>query len=69
MERLFQILAVVLAGVAAYFFWRGDGDTAFVTLVLGCVSFFLGLRFQIKERNTKRGVGSEKENAEIDPSD
>ena len=66
MERLFQILAVVLAGVAAYFFWRGDNETAFVTLVIGCVSFILGVRFQIKERNARRAADR---NANDDSSD
>lgn len=71
MERLFQILAVVLAGVAAYFFWRGNSDTAFVTLVLGCVSFFLGIRFQIKERSAKQTINRDAsdENPDSESSD
>ena len=54
MERLFQILAVVLAGFAAYFLWSGSKDAAFVSIVLGCVSFFLSVRAQVKERNRLR---------------
>ena len=50
MERLFQILAVILAGVAAYFMWRGNADRAFVSAIFGAVSFFLSVRFQVKER-------------------
>lgn len=50
MDRLFQILAVVLAGFAAYFLWAGNNDWAFVAAVLGCVAFFLSVRFQMKER-------------------
>ena len=61
MERIFQILAVILAGVAAYFLWRGNGDGAFVSAVLGAVSFFLSVRFQVKERNRLREIERAKE--------
>lgn len=54
MERIFQILAVILAGIAAYFLWQGNGDRAFITAVFGAVCFFLSVRFQVKERNEKR---------------
>ena len=54
MERLFQILAVILAGVAAYFLWADHKDGAFVSIVLACVSFLLSVRFQVKERNSLR---------------
>ena len=54
MERIFQIVAVILAGIAAYFLWAGNGDGAFVSAVLGCVAFFLSIRFQVKERNRQR---------------
>jgi pilus assembly protein TadC len=50
MERLFQILAVILAGVAAFFFWRGNWDAGFVSAVFGAVCFFLSIRFQVRER-------------------
>lgn len=53
-ERIFQVLAVVLAGAAAYFLWTGNKDGAFVSAVLGCVAFFLSVRFQVKERNRVR---------------
>jgi hypothetical protein len=53
-ERIFQILAVVLAGIAAFFLWQGNGEMAFVVIVLGAVSFFLSIRFQIKERMKRR---------------
>jgi len=56
MDRLFQLLAVVLAGVAAYFLWAGNDDGAFLSAVLGSLSFFLGVRFQVKERNRVREV-------------
>lgn len=54
MERVFQIVAVALAGVAAYFLWAGNKDGAFVSIVLACVAFFLSVRFQVKERNRLR---------------
>ena len=53
-ERIFQVLAVVLAGAAAYFLWTDYKDGAFVSAVLGCVSFFLSVRFQVKARNQVR---------------
>ena len=54
MDRVFQIVAVILAGIAAYFLWTGNKDGAFVAGVLGCVTFFLSIRFQVKERNRVR---------------
>ncbi len=54
MERFFQILAVILIGVAAFFLWRGNTDGTFISVVLGAVSFFLSIRFQVKERLKKR---------------
>ncbi|HJS50797.1 MAG TPA: hypothetical protein VJ781_02770 [Pyrinomonadaceae bacterium] len=56
MDRLFQILAVALAGVAAYFLWAGNRDAFFASAVFGAVSFFLSIRFQVKERNQKRAA-------------
>ena len=54
MERFFQIAAVILAGVAAYFLWNSSGDGAFVSAVFGAVAFFLSVRFQVKDRLKKR---------------
>jgi hypothetical protein len=54
MERIFQIIAAILAGIAAYFLWRGNGDGAFISAVAGAVCFFLSVRFQVKERNAIR---------------
>ncbi len=54
MDRVFQIVAVIFAGIAAYFMWSGNNDGAFVSAVLGCVSFFLSIRFQVKDRNQAR---------------
>ena len=49
-ERIFQILAVALIGVAAYFLWQGDTDWLFAAAVLGACCFFISIRFQIKDR-------------------
>lgn len=62
LERIFQILAVILIGVAAFFLWRGNNDGLFVSAVLGAVCFFLSIRFQVKERMEQR----EAENLEIE---
>jgi uncharacterized membrane protein len=54
LEKIFQILAVILIGVAAYFLWRGNNDGLFVSAVVGAVCFFLSVRFQVKERMDER---------------
>lgn len=54
MERFFQILAVILAGVAAYFLWIKNGDYAFVAGVFAAVSFFLSIRAQVRVRLDER---------------
>lgn len=67
MDRVFQIVAVGLAGLAAYFLWVGNTDGAFVSAVLGSVSFFLSIRAQVKERNQIREaerMAAEQEQAE-----
>jgi hypothetical protein len=70
-ERIFQILAVALAGVAAYFLWQGDTDKLFVAAVLGACSFFLSIRFQFKERMRQReaDAASEAELEEESPNE
>jgi hypothetical protein len=62
MDRVFQIVAVILAGIAAYFLWEGNKDGAFVSAVLGCVAFFLSVRSQVKERNRVRESETASEN-------
>ena len=64
MERIFQISAVILAGFAAFFLWNGNKDAAFVSIVLGCVAFFLSVRTQVKERNRNRDLEREKSEAD-----
>jgi hypothetical protein len=59
MERIFQISAVILAGIAAFFLWSGYNDAGFAAAVLGAVSFFLSIRFQVKERLEQRKAEDE----------
>lgn len=68
MERLFQILAVILAGVAAFFLWQGNKDGTFVAAVFASVCFFLSVRFQVKDRLKKREA-EEFEAQEFDESE
>lgn len=50
MEKLFQILAVIFIGIAAFFLWKGSIDGLFISAVIGAVCFFLSVRFQVGER-------------------
>lgn len=50
MSLVFQIIAAVLVGLAAYFLWRDNFDWAFAAFAVGICSYFLGMRFQIKKR-------------------
>ena len=68
MERIFQILAVILAGVAAIFLWKDNADGAFISGVLGAVSFFLSIRYQVKERNRQRELAAENNYGELPDS-
>lgn len=58
MVLAFQILAVLLAAVAAYFLYRDNTDAMFAAAVFGAVSFFLSIRFQVKERLKERAAGN-----------
>ena len=53
-ERIFQIVSVLLAAAAGYLFWIGQPDYTFVAAVLACLTFFLSIRFQVKQRNKVR---------------
>lgn len=65
MERIFQIAAVILACAAAYFLWNENSDGAFVAAVLGAVSFFLSIRFQVKERIKQRELAVETNHGQL----
>ncbi|MGB7200945.1 MAG: hypothetical protein WBD16_01620 [Pyrinomonadaceae bacterium] len=55
MERLFQILAAIFAGLAAYFLWTGgDKDYVFVAAVFAIAAGFLSYRFRVKARIKER---------------
>ena len=69
MERIFQITAVILGGIAAFFLWQGNGDRAFVAAVLGSVAFFLSIRFQVKERMKRREEGETISKEEVENSE
>jgi len=49
--RIFQILSVVFAAAATYFWWADNFDFAFGGVVFAVCSFFLSIRFQAKARN------------------
>jgi hypothetical protein len=61
MERFFQITAVILIGIAVFFWWQGNTDGLFISTVLGAVSFFLSVRFQVKDRLRQREAEREEE--------
>jgi hypothetical protein len=54
MEKIFQIMAVILIGVATFFLWKGNNDAMFISAVVGAVCFFLSIRFQVKEKLKQR---------------
>lgn len=54
MDKIFQISAVILIGVAAYFLWHKQTDNMFVAAVLGAVAFLLSIRLQVKGRLKQR---------------
>jgi len=69
MVQIFQILAVILAGVAAIFFWQENSDWAFASAVLAICSFFLSIRFQFKTRIREREAASAEVTDKLDESD
>jgi len=78
MERFFQILAVILGGVAAYFLWQDNADRAFAAAVFGAISFFLSVRAQVKGRlrereaereEAEKNIEEDKEKAEIEDAE
>ena len=61
MERIFQIIAVILIGVAVFFWQKGNNDGLFISAVFGAVAFFLSIRFQVKERLNEREIERQNE--------
>ncbi|MFN0141151.1 MAG: hypothetical protein ACKVQW_13815 [Pyrinomonadaceae bacterium] len=55
MERIFQIVAAIFAGLAAYFLWAGsDKDYVFVAAVFAVAAGFLSYRCRVKARLRQR---------------
>ena len=54
LERGFQFFAAVLIAAAAYFYLNGNYENVFVAAILGSLCFFIGIRFQVKERLSAR---------------
>lgn len=54
LERIFHVAAAVLVLAAGYSLWEGDHERVFVFAVLGSLSFFIGFRFQVKQRLAER---------------
>lgn len=65
-DAIFQVVAVMLAGIAAFFWWQGNTDGLWVSAVLGAVAFFLSIRFQAKERIRIRQEEADDEAAETE---
>jgi len=66
-ERVFQLLAAILAGIAAYFFLNENKDGMFVAAVFSAVAFLLSVRFQAKRRNRERDAESDAMQTASDP--
>lgn len=49
-ELIFKIVAVILMGIAAVFYWQQNWDAAFASAVVGLCAFFLSIRFEAKSR-------------------
>ncbi|HMQ03770.1 MAG TPA: hypothetical protein PKD26_07630 [Pyrinomonadaceae bacterium] len=65
----FQIASFALALIAAWFLWSGNMDGAFVSAVLGSVSFFLSIRWQVKDRIRTREAEEQDEDQAREPDD
>lgn len=65
MTIIFQVLAVILAGIAAYFLWNDNFDWAFASFAVAACSYFIGMRFQIKSRLDERKLSETP--VELDP--
>ncbi len=59
MEFGFQILAVILAVAAAYFYWSGNSDGFLVAGIFAGCSFFISYRFRIKSRLEEQKADSD----------
>jgi hypothetical protein len=48
LEYLFYVIAVALAGAAAFLLWQQNTEWAFAAGVLSACAYFIGLRFKLK---------------------
>ena len=64
MTLIFQVLAVILGGIAAYFLWSDNFDWAFAFVVFAICSYFIGMRFQIKARLEERKAAETQESVD-----
>lgn len=64
MTLIFQVLAVILGGIAAYFLWNDNFDWAFAFVVFAICSYFIGMRFQIKARLEERKAAETQESVD-----
>lgn len=64
MTIIFQVLAVILGGIAAYFLWSDNFDWAFAFVVFAICSYFIGMRFQIKARLEERKAAETQESVD-----
>lgn len=54
MERILQIISVLLAAGSGYLYWTGMPDAALVALVFACLVFLLNTRLQSAANNNRR---------------
>jgi cellobiose-specific phosphotransferase system component IIC len=66
MVRIFQILAVILTGIAAFFLWKENSDWAFACGVLAACAFFIAMRSQMKARIKERELAESSSNNTLD---
>ena len=52
--RIFQLVAVGFIIAAAIFYFAENYDWVFVSVVAACLSYFLGVRFEVKARLDER---------------
>jgi hypothetical protein len=68
MENVLRILAVILGGIAAFLWWTGRNEVAFVFFVGAAVSFFLNVRFGSKLRVDARNLEKVRELEQLNES-
>ncbi len=55
MMLFFQAISVLLILTSTYFLlWRSDFESAFLTVVLGSIAFFLSIKLEIKRKTRER---------------